>query len=434
MIRQILSAPKSIHAYFKGIKVNKLNIQVGSIESLPVEILSIKIGSQTIKPAENVILPSKQHNEFIRYKNIVFNLSPNVSWNDSMSRNLQINYAIPGGENVQKALVFSYPHVGAEYIIDDVKSRTGNMEEFSFLQVDQASHSVIFKPGKNIINKDLMIPKGYKVIAGSGVELDMKNKAKLVSYSPVSFIGSEERDILITSSDSSSQGIELIQALPSTFQNVMFTNMAAVKDPQWTRTGAITCYESSVSFKRCSFYNFKSEDAVNVLRSEFVFSECLFRNMKNDGLDIDFSKGSLDHCAFELNNENALDITMGNVKFNSVYIYDSGNKALNLKVGSQFNGSDLRIKKAHIGICAEDESSADLKKITISDSEFGIVAFKNSKNAGHPILTFNSLQLENIKTKYLKEKKASLIINGSEVNESNENVETIIKSDKKAKK
>lgn len=430
MIRQLLAAPKSIHAYLKSSSGNRLQLQIGSIESLPVEIHSITFGKQTILPEAPVLLPAKQHNEFVNYKDLSFALPAGITWNDSLAGNLKINYSIPGGDECT-ASVFPFPHTDAEFIAADLKNKKGNIAEFPFLAVNGSGGSIVMKPGKNVIDKDLVIPAGYRLMAGPGAQIDIKNNAKIISYSPLVLIGSEDDNIIVSSSDSSSQGIEIINALPSVFENVMFKGLPKVKDQQWARTGSITCYESAVTFKGCSFYNCKAEDAINLIRSAFTFKECLFHNMHDDAVDIDFSEGTIEHCAFENCNENALDLTMGKVKLTAVYINVSGNKGINVKAGSQLRGSDVRIKNSRIALSAEDLSGVDLQKVEISDSETGIVAYKNKPGGGHPVVKISGLVLKNVKTNYLKEKKSVINANGVEVNESVENVEALIKSEKK---
>lgn len=431
MIRQILSAPKSIHAYFKNVSGDTLTLQVGAIESLPVEIHFVSFSKNRALPVIPIILPAKQPGTYVNYKSISFILPPGNVWNDSIASKLKINYSLPGSKEEQQSVVFPFPHTDTEFIASDLKNKKGNITEFNFLSIDKSNGIIVMKPGVNVIDKDLVIPSGYRLTVGPGVQIDIRNHAKIISYSPFVFNGSDDDNIIISSGDSTSQGIEIINALPSVFENVMFKGLPKVKDQQWARTGFITCYESNVTLKTCSFYNCKAEDGINLIRSAFVFKECLFHNMHDDAVDVDFSEGTFDHCAFENCNENALDITMSKVKLTALYVNGAGNKAINIKAGSQVQGNDIRIKNARIAISAEDLSEMDLKKAEITDSEMGIVAYKNKPGAGHPIVKISGLVLKNVKTNYLKEKKSTINANGAEVKEAVEDVEAIIKNGKK---
>lgn len=435
MIRKMLDPPKAFHAYYNNVSNDHIHLQIGSIESLPTEIKSLTLGNTVIKNLNSIIIPSKQPNTFVRYDEYDFPIPANISWNDSMAGSIKINYSILGSSVEKQEKVFPFPHTDSEFISSDLKNKEGNIQKFAFLDVDDGNKLIIIKTGKQSITEDLIIPQGYKLIANTGVSIDLKNKSKILSYSPLLFIGSEDEHILIESSDSTGQGILVITATQkSTFENVTFKNLPKIKDEQWKRSGYLTFYESPVNFINCSFYNSNAEDAVNMIRSFFLFEQCLFHKMKNDAIDVDFSKGMVNNCVFENCNENALDITMSKVTVQSIYVNGAGNKALNIKAGSQFKGNDIRIKNSNIAVSAEDLSDINLQKLNISDSEIGLVAYKNKPGAGYPVVKVNGLTLTHVKKNYLKEKKSTIIANGKNILDDVDNVETIIKSDKKKNK
>lgn len=389
MIRQLLSAPKALHAYYNGVSGKQIHLQLGAIESLPTEVISVSVGAHVCDPASKIILPAKQHSQYVNYKEYAFNLPDGITWNDSLIALLKVNYSVLGATMKQEASVFPFPHTDSEFIAEEVKNKTGNAEQFPFLLVDALRKEIIVRSGKQEINTDLVIPAGYKFIANAGVTLNLKNHAKIISYSPLIFTGDEDQPIVIESGDSSSAGIEIINAGASVFNYVVFKNFPKVKDAQWKRSGAIVLYESPVTFNYCRFYNFKAEDCISVIRSGFSFKECLFQKMQ-DALDIDFSEGTIINCVFEQCSENALDITMGKVSVKSVYI-DGAGKALNVKGGTQLKGNDVKIKNAAVGVNAEGRSAVELKLV----------------------------MLTNVKTDYLKKKKSSITVNGAAVGADN---------------
>ncbi len=435
MIQKILDPPKAIHAYFNKMKDNTVQLQIAGIDALPVQIKSINVATIEIKPSIEIILPAKQQSQFAKFKECMFLLPSNFVWNDSLVPNIKVNYNILGSSTIKEAKVFPFPHTDSEFISKELKNKQSNISEFNFLMVDESSKKIFIKKGKQIIDKDIVIPSGYQLIANSEVALDLKNHAGIISYSPIIFIGTDDQNILIGSSDSTGQGILIVgSTATSTFKNVTFRNLPKVKDTQWKRSGYLTFYESPVLFIHCSVYNSKAEDAVNIIRSSFSFKECLFHKMKDDAIDADFSQGTIDNCAFENCNENALDITMCNVKVSSIYVNGAGNKAFNIKAGSKLSGNDIRILNANIAVSAEDMSTANFNTISISDSKIGVVAYKNKPGAGHPEIKLERITFTHVKKNYLKEKKSSIQINEIEINDEVNDVESIIKSDKKKNK
>lgn len=434
MIKKILETPNVFHAYYSSVSNNQIHLQLGSIESLPIEITSLFVGGKLAVSSVPVILPAKQFGQYVDYKDCFFSLPKDIRWNDSMISSLKVNYSILGSKNEKELSVHPFPHTDNEFISDDLKNKKSTITDFTFLEVNELTKTILIKSGKQILTKDLIIPSGYKLVAYSGVLIDMKNNSKIISYSPLIFEGTEDEAILIESSDSTSQGIQVINANGSVLKYVIFKNLPKINDQQWARTGAITFYESSVVFKNCSFYNCKSEDAVNLIRSKFSFTESLFNNMANDALDIDFSEGEVNNCVFEYCNENALDITMGKVKVKSLYINSVGNKAINVKAGTELTGNDIRIKNGYIAVSAEDMSIIILQKVTILNAEIGVVAYKNKPAGGHPTITLTGLILTNVKKDYIKERKATILVNGIDTGDEIKDVETVIKGDKKKHK
>lgn len=427
MIKKILAGDKSLYAYFEKRDSSQLLFQIGNIESLPIEVKSITIGKEQFIPNVPIILSSKQEGRPVQYKRAAFSINLKQKWNDSLLGETKVDYNVLGSKLNKQTTVFPYPHTDQEFIGADLKNKLSTIDNFDFVIVNDLQKRIYIRPGNNVVNADLIFPAGYVIIANAGVSFDIKNKAKIISYSPMSFNGEEEKNIVIQSSDSTGQGIQIINSTKSSFKFVTVKNLPQISDNQWARTGGFTFYESPVEFKYCSFYNCKAEDVVSVIRSDFSFSNCFFSKMVDDGLDIDYSNGTITKCTFEVCGENALDFTMSDVKLQMVNVRDAKNKAFNIKAGSKVSGKEIAVYSSNIGISAEDLTTIHLQYVTISDSETGIVAYKNKKGGGYPTIHLLDTQFKNVKTNYLKENKASLAINRVVMKDEVKDVEAIIK-------
>jgi hypothetical protein len=110
MIRQMLNAPKSFHAYLKGNNGNRLELQLGSIESLPVEIHAVQAGKSRWLPQQPFILACKQHNMPVRYQTVTFEGPENYPWNDSLKADLKVTYSLLGASEIKEENVFPFPY------------------------------------------------------------------------------------------------------------------------------------------------------------------------------------------------------------------------------------------------------------------------------------------------------------------------------------
>ncbi len=433
MIKKILDPPKAIHAYFNKIdSSNVVHIHVGAIDALPVELKSISINGMNSKESK-FILHSKQKNDYVNYSDHLFVMPPDFKWKANYIDSIQIKYSVLGARKDKEIKVFPFPHTDSEFIATELLNRKGNVSEFSFLETNELAGTITMKHGKNVISKDMIIPSGFRLIINAGTSIDIANGSMIISYSPVLFLGNDD-DQIVVSFGATSQGMEVIAAAGSKLKNVVFNDLPRISDTQWKRSGGLTFYESDVEFYNCSFYSTRSEDAVNLIRSNFLFKECLFKKTSDDALDIDYSDGVIENCVFEDCGENALDLNMSKVELRSVYINSAGNKALNVKAGSQLTGGGIKIKNSNIGLSAEDMSFVSLKKLAIFDCVTGIAAYKNKPGGGHPTILILGYESKGVKKAYLKDEKSLITVDSKEWKESSKDVENTIKREGKANK
>lgn len=306
MIRKIMHAPKSIHAYLKSDSYESVCVQLGAIESLPIEIKSLKKNNALYYPVKPIILPAKQANRYVQYNDYCFQLQKLSGSMKSdphglpgQNGSLSINYSLLGSDEVKQELVFPFPYMDLQYIEDVLNNNKSTIEYFPFLKKNESQKLITIQPGHHKIDKDLIIPAGYKVLATNTSSIDLINNSKIISHSPLFFSGTEDELFILSSSDFTGQGIELINAPGSVFRNVLFKNIPEVHDQQWKRSGYITCYESTIRMEHCHFINSKAKNVVNLIRSGYTISACLFQEATGDALNIDFSEGIVVNSAFE---------------------------------------------------------------------------------------------------------------------------------------
>ncbi|HIF15063.1 MAG TPA: hypothetical protein EYQ86_07025, partial [Bacteroidetes bacterium] len=101
--------------------------------------------------------------------------------------------------------------------------------------------NISFKKGKHQTSKDIIIPSGYVVEFNAGHELDLKDSAKFISFSPIIMNGSEAEPIHIFSSDHTAKGFSiLLDGEESTLSFVNFKGLGTLDEGNWYLTGAVT--------------------------------------------------------------------------------------------------------------------------------------------------------------------------------------------------
>ncbi|MBA3900312.1 MAG: hypothetical protein H0X62_08915 [Bacteroidetes bacterium] len=428
-IKKILDTPKGFHAFYNGKNNDTLFLQFGVIESLPIEILGVMLDDSLISlPFNELILPAKMSNQYVDYKDYVFAIPADLKWKNKYAKKLSVKYRVLGASNVKQLEVFPYPYKDKSWLNQDVLHQVSNMGEFPFLSVNKEQKTIFIKQGKWKVDKNIIIPQDYTLKAAGNTEIDLTNKAMIVSYSPLDFSGEEETPIVIFSSDLTGQGVVVLNASKrSNLKNVHFKNLHASKKNDLKLTGTVTFYESDVNISNCYFAGGKNEDALNIIRASFSINYCLFENLKNDGVDIKFSNGKILNSSFVNCDEDAIDVTASNVELKNIKINKIGNKGLNVKAHSEVKGNNIKIKNANVGLSAEDFGKITIDNVKIKGSKIALVAYQNKPQFGPAIITATNVVLENNEKDKLLEINSKISINGVALTDEIKNVEALLK-------
>lgn len=250
---------------------------------------------------------------------------------------------------------------------------------------------IVFKKGKHIIKAPLIIPAGKKVIMEEGVHLDFINKAFFMSFSSINMIGIEGQPVIIESSDGSAMGFTIIDAMDrSNLNYVLFRGFNTLSYEGWNLTGAVSFYQSDVDIFNTQFLENNCEDALNIVRSDFLMSKSLIGNAFADGFDADFATGNVENSKFEDIGNDGLDFSGSLINIKDVEIVRIGDKGISGGESSTLFIENCEISDANIGIASKDRSVVSVKNIVIKES-FCAFAVYQKKSEYEPA----KMQVEN---------------------------------------
>ena len=428
LIKKILNPPRMIYAYYEQSKKRNIIFSVGNIQQLPLEIVGLLYKDIFIKPAlKKNIIKGKAQLEFIAYQNISFKLPGKFKWKEEMLNDLTIKYKLLGTEKIREEKVFPIPRREEKFEKNDFIRKPANVHKFKFLKIDKSSKLINFRTGNWKLSKNLIIPKGYIVVAGPGLKLNLTNSAKILSYSPVKFIGSEEDPIKIYSSDSKGQGIVVMNAKEeSVLEYVQFNNLSNLEQAGWSLTGAVNFYESPVMISNCVFKKNRSEDALNIIRTTFKIENTVFKDTQSDAFDADFAQGKFSHTSFINSGNDAIDVSGSFVEVEDVLIDGAGDKGISAGEGSQMIVKNIEIKNAEIAVSSKDNSKIDLQDSKISKSKVGFAVFQKKSEYGPGVAEVKNTEMKKIEVPYLVEKKSILLIDGKKKKSKQKKVKEIL--------
>ena len=427
-IRLTLNPLKGIFAYFHQSFKEHIELELGNIQSMPVEVLNVTYkDSVALKPLERVILSPKLRAGLVDYKNVSFKFPENFIWSKEKIKDLVVNYKILGMDIIKQEKVFPWSYLNKNFIKNDFIRQKSNIHKFKFLIVNEKTKRIFIKPGSWKIDQSLVIPKGYMVIGKEGTQLNLLNSAKILSYSPIKLIGSEENAIVIGSSNSTGQGIIVMDSSQkSILKYVSFDNLSNPSQSGWQLSGAVTFYNSSVDMQHCRFFNNNSEDALNLIHSEFTINETLFIKTSFDAIDVDFSKGEITNCSFVNCGNDAIDFSGSIVEMQNIFVKGIGDKALSVGENSWVKVEQIDIKNAKIAAVSKDLSTTIIELMKISDCEIGLAVYQKKSEFGPGFMKASKLNIDKVSIPYLVEDKSELKIDGKLIKSNKANVEQIL--------
>lgn len=278
--------------------------------------------------------------------------------------------------------------------------------------LSQENGNYRIKKGPHTLTQLLYIPSNSKLIIDAGTELIFGNGGGILSESPIEMIGSKKLPVVVRSESGDNQGITVLQAsAESILKHVRFQSMNNLSFEEWVLTGGVNFYESDVIIDHCTIENGRSEDALNIIRSNFKMSSSQIVNSYSDGFDSDFSKGLVTNCRFTDIGNDAVDFSGSQVKIEDCELLNIGDKAVSVGEQSVLTVINSTIKNATIGVAAKDRSHATLSNLEISDCEYGYVAYEKKSEYGGATIEVKDIQLKNVEQEGDIELNSKLIKN-----------------------
>lgn len=430
IIKRKIENLRKINAYLQTSvpSSNKVVLAIGNTESLPIEVVGVVYNSTEIRDVQfdlkekDKYLQPRIKEGLVEYKEFEFEFPvDDFQWDEESAYNLKLIYKVPGAKNIYSVNVLPWPYPGEGSLIkDDFIRKEPNAFSPTFTQIlniNKEEKTISFKKGNLILLESLVIPAGFGVLGGEGTTIDLKNEATLLSYSPIEFIGSEERPFTITSSDKTGQGIVIIKAdSTSVFKNVVISNLKNPSKQGWELTGAVTFYESPLEFENVIIKNTISEDSLNIKNTRFKINKLKIINAFSDCLDFDFDKGIIENSIFMNCGGDGLDFSGSTVAVKNFVATNIADKGISVGEKSKIIAENIEITNSFIGFASKDLSTLLINKATITNSDYGFAVYQKKPEYGPATIEATGVDVSNLTKEYIVEKDSSLTINNLEIN------------------
>ncbi len=247
--------------------------------------------------------------------------------------------------------------------------------------VDVAHKQVTFTADEYDITESIALPKGWGVKIMPGAELNFEDGRVLKISGPLMAEGTLAAPIIINVDSSETYmdmgawgGIFVSKAGARSALNhvhLFGTGTQNLQNRQgyYGLTGCMSFYESDVDIHNSKFIDAQCEDALNIVKSDYVLDNIVIDGARADALDSDFSTGAVHASIFKNSGNDGIDISGTQLSVLDVKMKNIGDKAISVGEKSNLNGSDITIDGAVLGVVSKDLSTAFVSSTSFENIE-----------------------------------------------------------------
>jgi hypothetical protein len=283
------------------------------------------------------------------------------------------------------------------------------------------------------INENIYIPENLNVIIKSGSSIILSNNAFIFSDSAWNVNGSDGL-INISGTEKNLGGGILISDSKnkSFFKNVNFAYLKGLNknlddiNLQYSLLGSINFYESEILMENCNFKKITSEDALNIINSNFILDNIVFLENYSDGIDIDFGQGSISNSNFLDIGNDAIDVSGADVKISNVIINNAGDKMVSVGENSNVSILNLKGENSHVGIASKDGSLTKLNNVNLKNTSIGVSAYQKKTEYLKAKIVASNLTIEGSVINWLTDQSSEIFIEDQLINSKTDQIIPII--------
>ena len=320
-----------------------------------------------------------------------------------------VNFVNKYNEN---SFLHKVDYINSDYYYEEFKNIKFERLGKYFVQEDK---QLFLLNDEIIIDQNLYIPKGLKVIVKPNQKIFLTNNAFIISNSPW-IIGGKGGKVVITGEKNNLGGGILISDNKeySKIQNTKISYLTGHKqnlDSEFLIFGSINFHQTNVEINNVNFENIYSEDAINIFRSSFKINNNNYFNIDSDAIDIDFSDGEINSVNFENVENDAIDFSGSNVTIYNSSFKNVNDKLISAGENSKINISKIKALNSHAGIISKDGSEVYSSDIDFNGVLIPFAAYQKKKEYKYGTLIVKNYDINNFYTKWIKDKESKIIIN-----------------------
>lgn len=440
LIKQTLNPVQGINVYFIDYQNDNILLSIQNTQRLPIEIKSVRFNNgQNINLNKSIVTRGKEHNKPL--ENIIINVPCKKLENSKIcekflnnkliTKNNKLIFNILGQDNEMQSEILQFYSLGNIKTKNKEISAIKELEKISSIKIKNDIKEITFNQNQIVIDKKIIIPRGYSLIFNAGTKIILENEGQIISYSPIFMNGEKEKPIIFTGdlyknkNNKYGNGLTVINAnSKSSIKNTIFKDLKSpLVGTGEGLLGAINFYRSDIDLENCNFSNNEGEDFLNIISSNFLIKNIFINEIDYDAIDIDFSNGTIEDATIVNSGNDALDFSRSKVNLKDIKINNAGDKGISAGEKSIIQAKDLTIKNANIAIASKDLSELEIENINIKNSNIAAAAYQKKSEYGPGVIKIDKINISDTKELYLAQRDSLIKVNNNIINPTDKNYE-----------
>ena len=419
IIRRSLAVPKAVHAYTQEHTGDRTVLRLVAINSLPVEVEALRLGDGSlVKPAQRCIVPARRAGGLGAAILVGFPMiKPLVSQSrligDTLISNVSLLCRVLGSGIVMETEVFPEALLDVGAMDALLAFEKPNVERSPFLVVNDSARTIHFKSGNWKLTESLVVPVGYRWYASAPLSVELGIGVRIISYSPLEWKGSEEAHIRFFSSDSSSQGLHVIEASgTSQLSFVDFITLSRFEKAR-SRSADLSFHKSNVNLGNCNFSG-TGNTLLDVSVASATLVGCIFTG-GSDQVELHQVRAQVRSCRLDAAGDDAISVEGGVVQMTDVRVRGAEGIGLKVTAGASIGGKQVVLENVGQGIEARDGSMVSVVGGELGSVREAVNAGKASMRSGPVRVELERVKVTSGEVMYACGEGSSIVVDGKQM-------------------
>ena len=217
----------------------------------------------------------------------------------------------------------------------------------------------------------------------------------------------------------------------SRLDHVQIKNTIALADGLLKLSGGVNFYNTNVEIKNSQIKNTLAEDALNIIKSNFILKNLTISSTFSDAFDSDFSTGVIDSCSFFDVDGDAVDLSGSEVNIKNSKFKNVRDKAVSAGEASIIKLKNTKINDVGIGVASKDGSIVNARDIEIKDYKlYAAMSYVKKDFYTQPSLIGIGIEIYPIKKNaFLAQEKTFMSLNSILIDTEQIDVESLYKNE-----